>query len=517
MRLSGWIALALLAGLNDATGSESALSLFPSGGEANYSTDERIYRNLERAVVRGAPLDLWTNRPVPISIFNRMVAEENDFSNNGRFKRWNERDWHLFEYRRDDSSYFQIDPYFTFGMNLNEDQSVIRRKSGIRFHGSIKGDIGYYFRFVDNTERGNGPYTKRSQLLEDKYGYVGPLMGGDETYYDATEAYLTYTKDWLNITFGKDRVSWGPGRRTNLLLSDSSPSFDQLRLKARPGESVQFTYLIGKLHPTSNMRGDTLYKTSEGWTRITVAQKWIVAHRLEYTPNASLLISVSEAVIWGDRGLDASFLNPLYFLYSAQHDGGDRDNVLLSGDFVARVAPSTLFYGALLIDDLKISKLGKDYVGNKLGFLLGLYAVDLPSKSIDLGVEYVRLEPFVYSHFFPINRFTNWNSALGADILPNSDRIELALSYRPTFDLTLNMAVANNRHGTAGGLVEESLPRALSQNIGFLDGQRSDWVSLNYSIEWEAFPGGVIEVGRITGQKQQIMPDRWYFTIGYRI
>ena len=258
------------------------------------------------------------------------------------------------------------------------------------------------------------------------------------------------------------------------------------------------------------------YRTPEGWDRVKINPKWIAAHRLEYTPAHWLLLSVSEAVIWGERGLDAAYLNPLYFLYSAQHDGGDRDNVVMSGDFVARLPFRGIFYGALLIDDMKISKLGKGDAGNKLGFLTGVFSTDLFLDGLDVGIEYTRLEPYVYSHFYPINRFSNWNSSLGADLQPNSDRLELTLLYRPTFDITLNLSSALNRHGSLGGSVEESLPHSGLHSVHFLDGIRTNWSASKIGIEWEAVPGCLVELGNITGDRQSIIPDRYYISIGYR-
>ncbi len=504
----------LNAGISFSAGVFSSL---PSNGDSSIPLDNRDYRHHLGEVINGAPLDLLTNRPVSRLWARDSMNLTDSTLYTSHQKKWHSRNWHLIKFQKSDGTSFTLDPRFGFRVDSGKDVTIMRRMSGIEFHGTLKQYFGYYFRFVDNTERGNGPYHNRDQLIEDHYGYVGPFMGGKETYYDATEAYLNWGNDWINVTLGKDRVSWGPGQRTNLLLSDNTPSFDQLRVKARLGETSQFTYLVGKLHPPADLVGDTLYKTSLGWTRIKTESKWIAAHRLEYTPLPWLLLSVSEAIIWGERALDFGYLNPLYFLYSAQHDGGDRDNVAMSGDFVARLPMKGIFYGALLIDDLKITKLGQGHAGNKLGLLTGIVATDVFDSNLDLGIEYTRLEPFVYSHFFPINRYTHWNSALGADLLPNSDRIELTARYTPQFDVTINLSIANNRHGSVGGTIKESLPRGLVEKVHFLEGTQTTWHSLDLGVEWEVIPGGVIELGIIQGDRQAISQDRWYVSIGYKI
>lgn len=494
----------------------TGLSELPPHGRAGIPLDDRYYLQIERMVIQGQPLDLLTNKPVFILDESEFV--QRDTVSSSRRNRWLKYDRHIVKYRTDDGSSFTFDPRFTWRIDAGSDKTITRRGSGIQFYGSIRSRLGFYFRFVDNTESGNGPYTNRSQLIEEHYGYVGPLQGGDETYYDATEAYVNWGIDWLNVTFGKDKVSWGPGRRTNLLLSDNAPSFDQLRVKIDVTRSARFTYLVGKLHPTPGLTGGVLYETDDGWQRVVLEPKWLAAHRIEYSVTDWLLLSVSEAVIWGERGLDVSYLNPLYFLYSAQHDGGDRDNVAMSGDFIMRIGNDGIFYGALLIDDMKISRLGQGDPGNKFGILSGVFASGIGHKSIDAGLEYIRLEPFVYSHFFPINRFTNWNSSLGADLRPNSDRLELSLRWNPTFDLSFKLSPSFNRHGSLGGELDEAIPRnpGLSK-ARFLDGTRQTWSTYNIGVEWEAIPGGVIEIGTIRGDKQSIDENRCYLSIGYRI
>lgn len=490
------------------------LTPFSTGAQPNALTGDRAYRELYReSIITGDRLDLLTNRPVGKGILDSLArGHEPEFGRAG---------WHLIEFKSDSGSWFQFDPYFTFRVDAGGGKSILRRGSGIRFSGAFQRKIGYFFRFVDNTERGNGSYRKRSDLLEDRAGYVGPLTGTQETYYDLTDAGICWSSMWLSATLGKERVSWGPGRLTNLLISNGGPSFDQLRLKAALSPNTRFTYLLGRIHPSVDVPSDTVYTTSDGWRRTTLANKWIAAQRLEFAPRDNLIVSVSEAVIWGERGIDPAYVNPLYFYYSAQHDGNDRDNVLLSGDFLYRFDCSAVIYGAVLIDDLKTSTIGKGNAGNKLGWLAGSFAPNCGVRGLDVGFEWVRLEPYVYTHFFPINRYTHWTSPIGADIPPNSDRITFTTDYRLPKMVLLHGEVSNSRHGTLGGDVNVPLPHRLPDNplgpIHFLDGARRDWVSWKVSVEWEPISGGVIEAGIVRGDKAASLPNRAYLSVGYHL
>ena len=491
--------------------------------------DDRAYRTVLRLVSRGElPLLKLGNRPLALTAELEMALNEASPVEPGLLKyipRWmsgknllsSERGWHLYSYQLADGSYFDFDPRFSVRFDNGDGRTIMRRGSGIQFRGRFKELFGYSFRFEDRTERGGGPYTSRSQLLEDHYGYVGPFRGGDEVYYDATEAYLNWANNWIDLTFGKDHIAWGPGRGTNLLFSGNSPSFTQFRARLQLTSSTQFTYLLGQLQPSTDILSDSLYRTGQGWTRYTLEPKWVVAHRLEYAVTKNCVIAINEAVIWGERGLDPSYLNPLGFFYSAQHDGGDRDNILMAGDFVYRFASSRLFYGEVLIDDLKTSQIGKGDVGNRIGWLCGVYSSDLGLGTLEGGIEYTRLEPFVYSHFFPINRFSTWNSSLGADIHPNSDQWEGTLGFRPLSNLNIQAEANLNQHGSVGGEIGEAIPPNSSEPVYFLDEIRERWWGWGVEAEWEPLPGGVLSLGTIRGAKQSAIADRWYISVGYRI
>ncbi len=443
--------------------------------------------------------------------------------------------WHMSATRKG-KFHFIFDPLIWAEYNISEnDTNIFRRATGIQFRGSFDNWLGYYFRFIDHVERGNGPYDSRDKLLNDKYGYVGPINHKQkETYYDLTEVYLNTAWKGIDLTFGKDRVAWGASGEGGLLLSGVAPSFNQLRIAFQLTNDLRFTYLVGQMHPSDDIVGDTLYVTDRGWTRYNLVPKWLAAHRLEYSPWEPVLLSVSEAIIWGNRGLDPAYLNPLYFFYSAEHDGGDQDNVLMAGDIRIRIAQHAIVYGELLIDDLKTSTIGTGDIHNKIGLTAGGWLYRTGFDGLELGLEYQRLEPYVYSHFFPINRYTTWTSSLGSDLLPNSDRIRWQVRYRPVRSLELYYRMDINRHGRSGGDINETVQRGEPSNVNFLDGFNSEWATFKASAKWELKPGLQIEAGWINNKfiyktvlpvpagvmdvvdYERINPNRVYISIGYR-
>ncbi len=422
--------------------------------------------------------------------------------------------WHTAEVRSDQIS-LVFDPLIWFCGDWGEDKSIFRRAAGIQFRGDYREWIGFYFRFVDHVERGAGSYSDRSDLLEDRWGYVGPLQGGDETYYDMTEAYLTARLAGIDIMFGKDRASWGSSDGDGLLLSGTSPSFSQFRMSVDLFEKVRFCHLVGYLHPY-DVPEDMLYQTEAGWTRVSRPQKWIAAHRVEYLPWESLSIAVNEAVIWGDRGLDPAYVNPLNFYYSAEHDGGDQDNVLMSGDISFRVADRLLIFGELLIDDMKVSTLGDGDPGNKFGCQIGAKFLDTGLDGLTFGVDYVRLDPYVYKPFFYVNRYTTWTSSLGSSIGANSDRLRLWTVYRPVRQLELSIALSHSRKGEVGSDPTGAVERNHTGRVDFLDGNPISWTSFEGAVMWEPMTGIILRAGYIDGDKRSTVPDRFFLEAGYR-
>ncbi len=417
-----------------------------------------------------------------------------------------------------DEQYFVLDPIATIRRDWKTDDDgydVNRRSWGLSFFGDVDSKLGYYFRFVDHTENGNpNGYYSRDDLLEDHFGYVGPLLGGDETYYDQTDVHFAINWNRLALFFGKDRPVWGPGEQ-NLMLGSKGPSYTNFRASLKLNKRFSFHYLLGKLHPWETL-GDTLYTTDLGWTRIVPSDKWIAAHRFDFSVGKDLSIGLSEALIWGDRGLDPAYLIPLNFLYSAEHDGGDLDNVMLNADIAYRFLNRGSIYGSLFIDDLNTSTLGEDNPGNKFGFTSGIRLSDLEIDGLYVTVEYARLQPFVYSHFYPVNRYTHWTASLGSDLKPNSDQWNFGAEYRPLRSLIFALNVRSNRHGSEGGEIEEAIPRNSHLQTHFLSGEVTSWTEIETRVGWEFYPGATAEFGWIKDSRRTSVPDRAYLGFSYR-
>jgi hypothetical protein len=221
-----------------------------------------------------------------------------------------------------------------------------------------------------------------------------------------------------------------------VLVSLNSPPFDALRLNVRVGD-FRFAFLHGFLladHDT--LRGG----------RPFFENKYLVIHRAEVDILNSIRLGVFEGVIYSQRQIDFSYLNPINFYKSAEHAGGDRDNPMLGFDIQTIGLQGSELYGSWTIDDVDFSKWGTGWWGNKFVWQAGVINHSLLPNT-ELGLEYSRVEPWTYSHTFRNNEYTNKNTSIGFEIPPNSDEWLFRLRHWIGNNLSLFGAYQIRRHG----------------------------------------------------------------------
>ena len=325
--------------------------------------------------------------------------------------------------------------------------------------------------------RGSDTHVSGDIALADSTAYpyrYGPGKTGFD--YDATDAALSWQGRYAEVLFGKTRTRWGWAETGGLAFSGDPTSHTQLRLTAHVGP-LELTAVQAKLvqRPPVIERVDTL---SGGRLQKFYADKYLAAHRVQVNASRRLQIGVYEATVYGQRGFELEYLNPLMFLRSAEHYTGDRDNALLGADFRWRAPGRTVVYGELLIDDITTSRLGTGWYGNKLGYLGGGTVTDpLGLPNTRLCVEYARIEPYVYSHKFAINSFQHYGLPLGYAAGPNSDTWYGALAWTVARPVELRVWARRERHGAnpasgrnVGGDMRRPWQPGDAERVSFLDG-----------------------------------------------
>ena len=293
--------------------------------------------------------------------------------------------------------------------------------------GNLKGSLGFYIHFKNTLIRGK-------EITSENFN---PALGlpitisGKNVYQDDASAYLIWKFPWFQFEFGRDEAKWGPGYQGSLMLSAQNPLFDMFRIRAHY-KRFQFTSLHGRLSSD-------------------VGRKYLAAHRLELRISPWLFLAGSEAVVYGNRGAELQYLNPIMPYHIAEHHLGDEDNNTMGFDFTLFPAMGHKLYGELFLDDFTLSENPFHYYGNKFAFLLGYHCANpFRLKNVDLITEYTRIEPYVYTHDDLINVYKNYDRIIGHWLGPNADATFFEIRYLLNRDLKTSFMAERVRHGEGG-------------------------------------------------------------------
>ncbi len=309
-------------------------------------------------------------------------------------------------------------------------------------------------RYADETETYRGAALTPEGILEGNYRgiagfYVGAFngqqFGGDtrvlqadpdlrSLYYigreempkgnfDRATASLRVANETFSAEIAHARLTMGASFGDGLLLTDTPDHFSFVRL-GLDTRAVQYHFVHAAL-------GDRSYYVpgDEGESVLVGPERYLALHRVTVNPWRWLQLGFTEAVVYGQRGPELAYLNPINPIKPAEHALWDRDNTLFALDAVVRPVAGVEAYGTFLADDLDVGLLGQNSFNNKWAVQAGVGAALGPA----LGwVEYTRIEPFVYTHRFLLdgsfyNSYQHNGFGLGHPIGPNADQVEAGL------------------------------------------------------------------------------------------
>ncbi|TYB30571.1 MAG: capsule assembly Wzi family protein [Candidatus Mcinerneyibacterium aminivorans] len=450
----------------------------------------------------------------------------------------NKKEYHLYSYERDEGNLY-LDFVGKTGYVKNQYDLQTEKKlnyliytGGITFKGNVTDYMDYYFYFRDETYN-------LEEKLSDVRGYFenrgrGWIASGfrvdkKEIYMDTTETYLDFYLPYTDIRIGKNNNSWGPGNKSNVMISDNATSYVQFYDEIEIGK-FQLSSFTGGLR-TYLMDPNTTIELENGDTKQQYRKKYIAAHRLEISVLDNLKVGINESVIYADKNLQLGYMIPFNFFWSEQHYEGDRDNSTMGADVSFVPFRGVNLYGEIFIDDLSVSELS-DYKHSKFAYLGGINYYPHFVNDIKLILEYSRVNPIVYTHRFNVDNFTHYRSNIGSFLYPNSDYLYAGINKNWTSKLQTEIYYFKKRHGdnytdqsdefvNVGG--DMYTPHALSsesnikENLNFLDGiketTRKIGINLKYLIEWKniyksfSINNLFLKVNYELSQYEQKLPD----------
>jgi hypothetical protein len=376
-------------------------------------------------------------------------------------------------------------PLFSIESTLRNDSSsasMLTGQAGMRLHGTLRGNVGFFLQMTNGALLSGD----RSLALDDPRLRQNVKFAVYESDFDFTESHIRYDNDWFYASIGRESRTLGAGFHHHQFLGRNSPPLDAFMIGARTS-TFEYRYThAALLSLPQDVNGQIILpgQTNSTGSDKFMPAKTLVMHRAAYRPIWGE-IAVWESVIYQNRTFDLAYLNPLSFLKTVEHSLRDRDNSAMGFDFTVRPMKNLILKGAYLLDDLIFSKIGTDYWSNKSAFSFGgMYAL----SSMNIALEYARVQPYTYSHFNVQNSMTSDGATVTGSLRPNSDEISLSASLFYGHRYPIRLLIAFQRHG-ANEITSINGRDSIIVNHGANALQaRRPWDS-----EYAPFLGGIIE------------------------
>lgn len=386
----------------------------------------------------------------------RDSAEHFRFFHNDAYKRW--RPFTATGH----GILFNAEPVFTAATIQGTGKNVTSSSSGLSFWGYAGKHWGFHFFYNDITESGTGFDTTRKNT---------PLTGfvrkdtGLFTSQNFSRLRGSISYSWKNgsISFGQDYLLWGYGEAGKIVLSDKAPAFPFIRLDYQPFSWLRFNYTHTWLNSRIIDSGLT-YNTGTGafqGQRVFYVPKFMATHSVQFRFMKGLDFAAGESIVYSDQ-LDVGYLFPLMFFKIYDNiQNNSNINAGSNGQLFFQLSsrnqlPKTHLYGTVFIDEIRVGTIfDRAKSRNQLGFTLGGSVTDVGLPYLTLGLEYTRVNPFVYRNLLPAQDYTSYNYFLGDWMGNNFDRLTYTLKYTPFPRLKCQLNYQTSRKGGEGTVAQQ--------------------------------------------------------------
>jgi len=338
----------------------------------------------------------------------------------------------------------------TFGAGLD---GALRRLS---FYAGVEVWTDY-----NSTPYGPSSYQPYDGVPYNLYGRAGSSSWRSS---DMPRGGLVFVTERLTLETALDHLRMGPAVYSPLALSGQPPPVVYLRGRMDL-KLLEYSHLFGLLRSQKDK------------------PKYLYLHRIDIPIRRLFLnIGISEIVTTGsttDQVVDST--RPVYYppmerdwewLYMlpfipfafSEHYLGDRDNSALVFDLNLNWPRAMRWYAELYLDDITAPwTIFSDDWGNKWALTAGVqYFGRLLRRDFTATLEYCRVEPWVYTHFYGgSHNLTHYGEPLGAPLGPNSDALravcEMAVAPRHSVGITFgNFRKNRNRGGTITDVFQQT-------------------------------------------------------------
>lgn len=387
----------------------------------------------------------------------------------------------------------RVDPVLTASTIQGSNNTSVRRySSGFNLNGYAGKHWGYYVVINDVNETGTGLDTTRQ--FTPQTGIVSKITYNKKSQnYSELRGGISYSWKTGSISLGNDYLLWGYGENGRTVLSDKAPAYPYLRFDYQPLKWLSFHYSHAWLNSNLIDSAKT-YPTGTpgnpfGGVREFYIQKFMAMHSIQFTPAKGLDVALGESIIYSDR-MEIGYLIPVLFFKLYDNIANNNNiNAGSNGQLFLQVSsrnnlPNTHLYGTLFIDEIKAGSIfDKSKSRNQLGYTLGASVTDAFVPYLTLGMEYTRINPFVYRNLIPAQNYSNHDYLLGDWMGNNADRLIYTAKYNPLPKLKCLVRYQSIRKGGPGTLNQQYFQQPQPSFLFDLQSKQKEWY-FQVSYQW---------------------------------
>jgi hypothetical protein len=370
--------------------------------------------------------------------------------------------------------------------------------------------MGFYFNVISTNEEGALFNQRKTHTSEQGIPLV-VSKGENVSGYNTNQSILSYDFGAFDLSIEQTMTAWGNERFGNLILSTKPPSYPKVKLRARLSDWLDFTYIHAELNSNildSSRSYEAGTSTLKQFYRTVYRPKYFASHVFEVSPWNYFDLTFGESIVYSDRNPSLLYLLPVSFFKSGEHYNRDIDNTQMFLSFDAPLHNGVTMTGSLFVDEISISDFTNSLKKrNQVGYSLGVRTFDLPMETLELSVEYTRINPWVYSHKYAAADYTNNGFTMGHWIGQNADLGTLEITYRPSRSMNIGLQYQLYRKGDTSDVANQYDVPAEQ----FLYGRNRIERTLTLSASYQAVRDGFIDANYRYGtidDRQRAVPGK---------
>ena len=418
-------------------------------GQVSVEINDSFYKQAQIWELRGLTDTLPQLRPYPVNVIKRILgqviergSEKDSELAKSEYERIFEKQWSPY-YKATGGAKFCGDKYDSESENsIHKDfHTEIGIGGDVVLHDMVS--VGYKFGIYAQ----KNDFSQHSPLytIMEEDSIFDPVDAGPLTAYLNWNMSLAVGTESVYGTGGMNRLGFGVFHSDGLALSDAGYHCANLTFNAT-SEKWSYASAYETIGATRNMGKET----DSTWLE---SGKYLAFHAIKWHAFEKFNLTYYENIIFGPYN-NLSYITPAPY-YAVQNIGGANDNLQMGLLFEIKPVKGLDWATDFFADDIELNEVLKFNFDTKLrfGFQTGLIYAPEDSLCNRLSFNYTAVMPYVYAHWQYDNdrsgsfdgktwnrqNYTNGGINIGSSLDPNSDKISLTATLRPSKNLSVNL------------------------------------------------------------------------------